>query len=218
MSNNISNTQTARLLTAFIRFADEKGSIDQENQAFFDELGKLFANGNMLDRHLSELNAAGSITYEEIGDDGFVPIIVAGCTEKTSVHLATLLEEIENDLASLRYRLSEILTFDPDRLRSEISGAKNQLISARKTAEENELLKPLLRQITVIERNFQGVSAVADKYEEVYKNIIRPVQLEGKSGIEATVRWAIISIVASTAITVTLGSWKELIELFQKLF
>ena len=128
------------------------------------------------------------------------------------------MEEIENDLASLRYRLSEILTFDPDRLRSEISGAKNQLISARKTAEENELLKPLLRQITVIERNFQGVSAVADKYEEVYKNIIRPVQLEGKSGIEATVRWAIISIVASTAITVTLGSWKELIELFQKLF
>lgn len=218
MSNNISNTQTARLLTAFIRFADEKGSIDQENQAFFDELGKLFVNGNMLDRHLSELNAAGSITYEEIGEDGFVPIIVAGCTKKTSVHLATLLEEIENDLASLRYRLSELLTFDPDRLRSEISGAKNQLISARKTAEENELLKPLLRQITVIERNFQGVSAVADKYEDVYKNIIRPVQLEGKSGIEATVRWAIISIVASTAITVTLGSWKELIELFQKLF
>jgi len=172
MTNNISNTQTARLLTAFIRFADEKGSIAQENQAFFDELGKLFANGNMLDRHLSELNAAGSITYEEIGEDGFAPIIVAGCTEKTSVHLATLLEEIENDLASLRYRLSEILTFDPDRLRSEISGAKNKLISARKTAEENELLKPLLRQITVIQRNFQGVSAVADKYEDVYKNII----------------------------------------------
>lgn len=100
---------------------------------------------------------------------------------------------------------------------SRIFEAENQLKSARKSAEENELLKQLLRQITEIERNFRGVSAVADKYEDVYKNIIRPVQLEGQSGVKATVRWAIISIVASTAISVVLGSWKELVELFKKL-
>jgi hypothetical protein len=32
------------------------------------------------------------------------------------------------------------------------------------------------------------------------------------------VRWAIISIIASTAISVILGSWKELGELLKKLF
>jgi hypothetical protein len=58
---------------------------------------------------------------------------------------------------------------------------------------------------------------VADRYEDVYKNIIRPVQLEGKSGVEATVRWAIISIVASTAISVLLGNWKEIVQLFRSL-
>lgn len=57
---------------------------------------------------------------------------------------------------------------------------------------------------------------MAEKYEDVYKNIIRPVQLEGESGVKATVRWAIISIVASTAISVALGNWKEFIELFKK--
>lgn len=82
MNNQISKTQTALLLLAFIRFADDKGSIDQKNQALFEELGKLFSNGNILARHLYELNAAGSVHYEEIGEDGFAPIIVAGCTKK----------------------------------------------------------------------------------------------------------------------------------------
>jgi hypothetical protein len=218
MRNHISKTQTARLLVAFIRFADDKGSIDPKNQAFFEEIGKLFTNANILDQHLYELNAAGSIEYEEIGEDGFTPIIFAGCTEKTSVHLATILEEIENDLISTKNQINEILTFDPDRLRSEISEAESQLKAARKSAEENELLKPLLRHIEEIEKEFQGVSAVADRYEDVYKNIIRPVQLEGQSGVKATVRWSIIRIIESTAISVILGRWKELGELLKKLF
>lgn len=140
---------------------------------------------------------------------------MVGCTKQTADHLAGLLKEIEDDLESLRRRINEILTFDPDRLKSEIHGAEEKLGAARKSAEENELLRPLLRQIGEIEKYLNGVSAVADKYEDVYKNIIRPVQLEGRSGVEATVRWAVISIVASTAISVVLGNWKEIIQLFK---
>ncbi|MBI2728376.1 MAG: hypothetical protein HYX42_19230 [Polaromonas sp.] len=213
----MTHTQTARLLTSFIRYADEKGSIDKHNEEFFGEIGALYSNGNQLSEHLYELSAAGVVYYEEIGEDGFAPIIMAGCTKQTAAHLASLLKEIDADVEGLRRRINEILTFDPDRLKSEISVAEEKLGAARRAAEENELLRPLLRQITEIEKYFHGVSAVADKYEDVYKNIIRPVQLEGKSGVEATVRWAIISIVASTAISVVLGNWKELAQLFRSL-
>lgn len=215
MNTETKKITTARLLTCFIRHADEKGSIDQKNEQFFKEINQLFANGNVLDQHLYELNEAGLIYYEEVGEDGFAPYIGAGCTKKTRAHLAALLEEIECDLISLRSRISEILTFDPDRLKKEISGAEDQLMEARKSAEESELLKPLLCHISEIENHFRGVSAVAGKYEDIYKNIIRPVQLEGESSIKATVRWAVISIVASTAISVALGNWKEFIELFK---
>jgi len=216
MTNEIDKTTTARLLACFIRHADEKGSIDQKNKKIFEELGLLFPNGNVLDQHLYELNEAGFIYYEEVGEDGFAPYIGAGCTKQTATRLAALLEEIETELVGLRRRISEILTFDPNRLKTEISGAEVQLKAARKSAEENELLKPLLRHIAEIEKNFRGVSSVAEKYEDVYKNIIRPVQLEGESGVKATVRWAIISIVVSTAISVALGNWREFVELFKK--
>jgi len=215
MKTEISKTKTSRLLASFIRYADEKGSIDELRDEFFEEIGALYSNGNVLSQHLYELSEAGIVYYEEIGEDGFAPIIMVGCTKQTADHLAGLLKEIEDDLESLRRRINEILTFDPDRLKSEIHGAEEKLGAARKSAEENELLRPLLRQIGEIEKYLNGVSAVADKYEDVYKNIIRPVQLEGRSGVEATVRWAVISIVASTAISVVLGNWKEIIQLFK---
>ncbi len=218
MTTEIDKTTTARLLACFIRHSDEKGFIDQKSKKFFEELGQLFSNGNVLDRHLYELNEAGLIYYEEVGEDGFAPYIGAGCTKQTATHLAALLEEIESDLVHLRRRISEILTFDPDRLKTEISGAEIQLKAARKSAEENNLLNPLLSHIGEIEKHFQAVSSVADKYEDVYKSIIRPVQLEGESGVKATVRWAVISIVVSTAISVALGNWKEFVELFKKLW
>lgn len=214
MKTEISKTKTARLLASFIRYADEKGSIELRDE-FFEEISALYSNGNVLSQHLCELSEAGIVYYEEIGEDGFAPIIMVGCTKQTAGHLAGLLKEIEDDLETLRRRINEILTFDPDRLKSEIHGAEQKLGAARKSAEENELLRPLLRQIGEIEKYLNGVSAVADKYDDVYKNIVRPVQLEGRSGVEATVRWAVISIVASTAISVVLGNWKEIVQLFK---
>jgi len=218
MTTEIDKTTTARLLACFIRHADDRGSIDQKNEKFFEELGKLFSNGTLLDQHLYGLNEAGFIYYEEVGEDGFAPYIGAGCTKRTATHLAELLEEIESELACLRRRISEILTFDPDRLKTEISGAEIQLSAARKSAEKNDLLKPLLGHISEIEKHFRAVSSVAAKYDDVYKSIIRPVQLEGESGVKATVRWAIISVVVSTAISVALGNWKEFVELFNWFF
>ena len=214
MKKIISKTQMARLLASFIRYSNEKGGIEDQEK-LFNEIGGLFPNGNFLESCLFELNEERIIYYEQIGEDGFAPFIGVGCTQRTHEHLAILLHEIDDDMEGLRRRLSEILTFDPESLKAEISNAGEQLAASRKLVEENNLLKPLLNQISIIEKHFHGVAAVADKYEEVYKNIIRPVQLEGESGIKATVRWAIISVVVSTVISILLGNWKDIFDIFK---
>jgi len=215
MKNSISKIQTAKLLASFIRHSNEKGDIADEKK-FFLEIGQLFSNGNTLDSYLYELNEEGIIRYEEIGADGFAPLVMAGSNKRTHEYLFTLLQEIDREMEDLKRRLGEILTFDPESLQVEIAGAAAQLNAARKSAEESTLLRPLLQQISIIEKHFNGVAVVVDKYEEVYKNIIRPVQLEGESGVKATVRWAIIGIVASTVISVLLGNWKSIMEILIK--
>jgi hypothetical protein len=215
MKIKIAKIQTARVLTAFLRYADDKGQLDKGQEQFFHEISGVFPNGNVLEAHLYELSQQGIIHYEEIGEDGFTPIILASCTPQTASHLDRLLLMIDSELNDLTKRLSDILTFDPDRLKSEIVTAEAQLADARKNAETNEMLKPLLRQIGTIEKHFLGVAAVAEKYEEVYKNIIRPVQLEGQSGVKATVRWAIYGIVASTLSSIVIGNWSAIVAIFK---
>lgn len=215
MINTYSKTQTARILAAFIHYSDEKRQIDDQTD-LFQELNTLFSNGNLRDQRLYEMNAQGIIYFEQVGEDGFQPITMMGCTERTTECLATLIREIEQDSKDLERRLIEVLTFSPDRLKAEIENAEGQLKEARKLAEENELLQPILKQILSIEQHFHGVATVADKYEEVYKNIIRPVQLEGEAGVKATVRWAIIGIFASTLVSIALGSWKDIVAIFER--
>lgn len=214
MTRKLTNIQAARILAIFIRYANEKGSVERLEELFQD-LGKLFPNGNILEEHLYELTQQGSIHYEEIGEDGFKPIVLAGTTAKTAEHLTVLLRETEDDLGSLDGRIKDILTFNPDRLRSEIADAEAQLVDAKEKVKANEMLRPLVHQIETIEKHFHGVAAVAERYEEVYKNIIRPVQLEGQSGVRATVLWAIYSIVASTLISLVIGNWQDIKTMFR---
>jgi len=187
-----------------------------------DYLNLHFPNANVLEHYLYELNEQGIIYYEEIGDDGFPSAVFAGYTKKTAERLLALLDEVEtifaekeSSLADLNGRLHDILTFNPDRLKHEIGRAKGQLTDTRKAAEANDLLKPLLPQIQMIEKHLQGGSAVAEQYEEVYKNIIRPVQVEGEEGVKATVRWAVFSIIASTAISLVISNWADILKMFQ---
>ncbi|MEC4718264.1 hypothetical protein RY831_03830 [Noviherbaspirillum sp. CPCC 100848] len=214
MKSKITKSQKARLLAAFIRHSDEKKTIEDVD-ALFAEIGPLFANGNYLEAYLYDLNNEGILYFEQIGDEGFKPIVMAGCTGSTAQYLDKLLEEIDNEMIGLERRLAEILTFDPEKLKAEIRDAETQLQAARDAAQRQDLLRPLLPQIATIATHFQGVSAVAERYEDVYKNIIRPVQLEGESGVRATVRWAVISIVASTVLSFAVSNWKDVVALFQ---
>jgi hypothetical protein len=199
--------QEARVIAVFIRHADAKGHINSKDDAFWRDLNLIIPHGNKLDVALYELNQRGTLWYEEIGEDGFAPIVMAGVTERSQSRLVELLESVDREVSSLRSDLTDILTFDPHQLTADLSGARRQIENVKKQASTNDLVKPLLVPLEQIERQLASVSTVASSYVDAYKNIIRPVQLEGKSGITATVRWAIISIVASTILSWVVSNW-----------
>jgi len=74
----------------------------------------------------------------------------------------------------------------------------------------NELLKPMESPLREIQQHFKSVSVVSSGYEDIYKNIIRPVQEEGRSGVKATVRWAVISIIISTALSWAISNFNKI--------
>ena len=139
--------------------------------------------------------------YEEIGEDGFKPIIMAGVSCHTHEYLAALIESVSEENASLENRITEILTFNPKLLSKTISETQNKLDEAGKLISGNDLLKAIEKPLNEIQHHFESVSAMSSNYENIYKNIIRPVQEEGRGGVKATVMWAVISIIVSTCIS-----------------
>jgi hypothetical protein len=196
-----------------MRHAGADGYIDAKKEAFWNELKAIYSNGSNLDSRLCELNEKGVIHYEEIGEDGFAPIVIAGIKDQTHAHFSSLMSTIEAETSELEKNLKEILTFDPEQMTADIEKAQRQLVEARMAATANEMLKPILKPIGEIERHFASVVEVSKAYNNVYKNIIRPVQREGQEGVKATVRWAIISIVVSTMFSVAISNWSKLSEL-----
>jgi hypothetical protein len=210
MDEKISKIQEVRILLAFIRHADEKDNIDFKKTDIFTDLNKIVANGNWLESLLYELNLARVISYEEFGEDGFAPLIIGGLTNTTHQYLAGLVESVEFEYHSLEQRITEILTFNPNQLSKKISDTKIQLDEVESIIKGNELLKSMESPLREIQKHFKSVSVVSNGYEDIYKNIIRPVQEEGRSGVKATVRWAVISIVISTALSWIISNFDKI--------
>lgn len=208
--------QNIRLLQTLIKYSDSNSSIDTKNNEMWKELNKIFSNGNLLDQRLYELNREGIIYYEEIGDDGFAPIILVGIKKETHLFLTQLIEKTEIEVINIEQIIKDLLTFDPELLTQNIEKAQKDLNHAKKQALSNEILKPILKPIEQIENQFKSVVAVSKVYDDVYKNIIKPIQKEGEAGVKQTVRWAIISIVASTLLSLLIGNWKDIYELILK--
>lgn len=163
--------------------------------------------------YLLELNDKGVLYYEEIGEDGFRPIVMCSISNHTREYLRELILNVQNDhweaereIEILNKRITEILTFDPKRLSEEINSTESIILKTKEQLNSNPVLQPLIPQLDQIEMHFKSLSKVAHNYEEVYKNIILPVKEEGKTGVRQTVKWAIISIILSTLLSVII-SW-----------
>ncbi len=180
-----------------------------------DNLKKLFLSKDtqIHEDYLFTLNDKGILYYEEIGEEGFKPIIMCSVKPETTEYLKHLLIDMEKsnskdrkEIEELNKRITEILTFNPQKLSDEIKLTENIIYKTKEQLKGNPILEPLQVQLEQVELHFNSLRRAAFHYEDVYKNIILPVREEGKLGVRQTVRWAIISIVISTLFSLVI-SW-----------
>lgn len=200
------------LIANLLKAADQKNNVDFANKDIWKSLF-LSEDTQIHEDYFLELNEKGIIDYEEIGEEGFAPIIMCSVKNETREYLKELIisqqtkiEKFANEINDLNKRITEILTFNPNKLSFEISKSKTDLEKLKEQLSNNPLFNSLKPQIDEIEKNLNSVDKVATNYEDVYKNIILPVKKEGESGVKQTVKWAIISIVISSIIS-GLISW-----------
>lgn len=198
------------LINSILSDAQPDKSIDLDDKTIWSSLF-LSEETKIHEDYFLELNDKGILNYEEIGEEGFSPIKMCSLLPDTNLYLKQLLHELEigekedkNSIINLNQRITEILTFDPNKLSAEIKSTENIIKQTKEQINANPILKSLSTPLDQIELHFNSLSLVADNYEQIYKNIILPVKEEGRSGIRQTVRWAIISIIASTLISVVI--------------
>lgn len=187
----------AKILTVFLKLADKDRNVDFRSET----INQLWGISGVNENYLFELNEIGAIYFEMIGEDGFAPIIIAGITSKTHDQLLNCLAQLGSDRNLLDQRITLLLSHDPQKLKSYIENSKNHISEAMEKINKNELLGPLMKPLKNIEAHFDSISRVAEVYDDVYRNIVGPIQQEGRSGVKATVRWAIISIILSALLT-----------------
>ena len=199
----------AKILANLLKLADENRNVDlkQPGAAAILELDR------RVNDYLFELNDSGAIHYEEIGEDGWAPIVICSISQQTFEHLLSCLAAITGEVNLLDKRVQSLLKHDPNRLREDIAQSERHIAEARDQLQKNPILAPLETPLADISRHFESIRKVAENYDDIYRNILRPVQEEGKSGVRATVRWAIIGIVASWL----LSNYKDIWALIQTL-
>jgi len=190
-----------------IFLADQNNNVDFSNTAIYRTLC-LNDNTRIPYGYFFELNEKGIINYDEIGEDGFAPIIMCSINDKTKGYLKSLLNEqqeqlkkLDGTIVELNKKITEIFTFNPNRLAYDIKESKSDIDNIRIQLSSNQLFEPLIPKIDEIEKKLTSVSVVVENYEDVYKNIIIPLKKESESGIRQTIKWAIISVIISCVIS-----------------
>lgn len=175
---------------------------------------------------VNELEQLKIITHEQAWDffdslgekniieyDFWRGIMIITITQNTYQHLINLITHLKIEKLILDKRIDEILTFNPHTLSKEIQETQNKIQEIRHQIENNDLLRGLENPLNHVGYYFNSVSKISNNYDDIYKNIVKPIQTEGREGIKATVKWAIISIVISTLLSFIIGNIDEIIKL-----
>lgn len=110
------------LISNLLRGADDKNSVDLKDAKVWKSLF-LYDETKIYEDYFLELDEKGILNYEEVGEDGFAPIIMCSVTTRTSNYLRQLLRDSQNyidskeqEIKDLDNRVLEILTFDPKKI------------------------------------------------------------------------------------------------------
>ena len=114
-------------------------------------------------------------------------------------------EDIIHDLtekaSELQKELDYILSFSPTQIENDLSKLNRDICSIKKTINNNDILKSLLPTLTELDDYSKDIAKINKSYREIYLNILQPIKHDSKKSIKTTVRWAIISIVITTAVS-----------------
>lgn len=190
MKQEINHLHQAHVLATLIKLARGIGEVDLDNA---DELWQL----GVREDDLWMLGQAGDISFDSVGEDGFKPITLCSVTAQTHAALLVSLSKATEENGALQTRVESLLKHNPEKLRREIAESEQHIKLAREQIAGNKLLAPLGEPLDAIAAHFSSISRVANDYDDVYNNILKPMQDEGRRGVQATVKWAVISIVAS---------------------
>ena len=183
----------AKILATLLKLADEDRQVDLRQPS----ANQLWELDRRVADYLYELDKAKAIHYEEIGDEGFAPIVICSVNSATVEHLLDCLTSLTGEVNLLNKRVQSLLDHDPDKLREDIVQSELHIAEARAQLQKNPILSPLKQPLDDISLHFESIRKVAENYDEIYRNILKPMQEEGRSGVRATVRWALIGIGAS---------------------
>ena len=157
---------------------------------------------------LFELDQEGALIFEGVGDYDLLCYTTAASADHLMSYLKQAREEqdhtltnVQDELIQTKATLAEIYQHNPDELRKKIQSSREHIENARITIKQDRLLAPLGEHLNEIQRHFDSLAVVAQDYSAVYSNILKPVEEEGKKGVRATVRWAVIGIIASVVLS-----------------
>ncbi|HHT9119106.1 MAG TPA: hypothetical protein ACFYD3_00990 [Candidatus Hypogeohydataceae bacterium YC41] len=110
-----------------------------------------------------------------------------------------------------------MLTFNPDALLTQITQTNRIIHDIKKEVETNEMLSPLRKPLEEMQDYVSRTEIVTNVYSDIYLQIIKPIQMASQAGVRATAKWAIISIVLATTISIIVTNWNSVFHLLEEM-
>lgn len=196
------NLLDVQIISVLVSLADGDGYVEFDD--CLDKLRKVLSMDGLVSR-LERLNALKVLSFEILGFDNGV---YTNCriNDKTKFYLVDCVAQLSGSEGLLNERVQEILAFDRDGLRRRIKSSTNEIKSIKKAISKRREFESLSKDVSEIEGYFSSLDRVAEDYDDVYKNIIKPVQDESRRSIRLTVLVAVLGIVSSVALPELLRS------------
>jgi len=212
--SDITTFQKTRLISCVLRHADSDGEVDFEDDDFDALLGKILRNYDERVNFFSDLDKQGVLQYDHYFVEGLPAVNKFNVSDSTHAYLEELLNQLNMHMTDLETRIADILSFDPIKLSKQIKETEKHIIETKNSISTNEILQPLEKPLNAIIEHFDSAKSISESYEEIFKNIVRPIQTEGRQSVRTTVRWAIFSIIGSVLLSWILSNWNNLVSLF----
>lgn len=160
---------------------------------------------------LKKLAERGAVHFEDVGDEGFKAITYTSSGPRIHECIAEEIDVIMSLYADSvlaadaeKSRISNLVGFDLDGIRKSFDKLNDEIGKAAELTEDSEGLRYLRPEIGKIAEGFISLRGVLNNYEDIYRNVLIPIQKEGEKSLKATAKWAVIGIALSTIASIAL--------------